>query len=873
MKLSTYRQKRDLSKTNEPVGGEQRPEESRGGATFKGAFVVHQHDATNMHFDLRLEVGGVLASFACPKGISLDPEEKLLAIHTEDHPIEYLDFEAVIPEGTYGAGPMIAWDSGLVRYLDTSAEEGLRVGKLHVQLEGKKLGGRFGLVRLKPRFPGSRAMGSGKEWLLFKKQDAFAAKGRSLMEELPRSVLSGLTVGELLGAAELASALVADAAKIGKKGSKLDGRTLSPMLCTLAEIPKGKDHLYELKLDGVRIVATKDERGVDLRYRSGRSAANAYPEVVRAIAALPVDRVVLDGEIVAFDTRGRPDFERLARRIQADRKVDLREALVEVPVCFMVFDLLRVGDVELVKTPLRARKALLGRLVRGQGILRVLDHFEENGAELFEFCRANGLEGVVSKRADAPYTFGPSRTRDWIKTKCEREAAFVVIGHTRGENSRNRLGALDLGSYEGDVLKVRGRVGSGLTDAIIDDLLARTAKLVSKTPVAEGDYEHAPRGRTHVLPELVVRVRYLEWSDDGNLRFPVFLGLEHDADPRSCTAGPHEEDAALTKGPAPIEPLPAKDEPVDVKITNRGKIFWPEEGYTKGDLVDYYDAISPVLLPLLRDRPVMLVRYPDGIDGKNFYQWNVPHGCPPWVKSVVLGKHVRSPEGDDAHKKNVFLVDRREALLYVANLACIPVHILGSRVATAESADFLTIDFDVNLSSLREAIVLAHTLKGILDEVGLVGFPKTSGQSGLHVFVPLLPPDAAPGAGVTPEASRMLADLLGRLIVDRHPTTATMERSVPRRGPRVYVDTGQTGPSRTIVAPYSVRATKGARVSTPLTWDEVVPDLDPGAFTIRTVPARVATMGDPMATLLETPVDIATVMGRLASLVPAKAKR
>ncbi|MFO0615441.1 MAG: DNA ligase D [Polyangiaceae bacterium] len=871
MKLSTYRQKRDLSKTNEPVGDEAGLAAGRGGSTFKGAFVVHQHDATNMHFDLRLEVGGVLSSFACPKGISLDPDEKLLAINTEDHPIEYLDFEAVIPEGTYGAGPMIAWDSGLVRYLDMSAEEGLRTGKLHIQLEGKKLAGRFGLVRLKPRWPGARPdrpMGSGKEWLLFKKQDAFAAKGRSLMTELPRSVLSGLTVTELLESAELSRSLVADAAKVGAKASKLDGRTLSPMLCTLAEIPTGPGYLYELKLDGVRIVATKDERGVDLRYRSGRSAVNAYPEVVRALAALPVERVVLDGEIIAFDERGRPDFERLSRRIQGDRKVDLREALVEVPVYFMVFDMLRVGDVELVKVPLVKRKALLAKLVRGQGIVRVLDHLEEGGEALFDFCRQNGLEGVVSKRADAIYTPGPSRTRDWIKTKCEREATFVVIGHTRGENSRHRLGALDLGSYEGDVLKVRGRVGSGLTDEIIDDLLARLDTIVSKKPVAEGTYEHAPRGRTHVLPEIVVRVRYLEWSDDGNLRFPVFLGLEHDADPKSCTTGPHEVDAALTKGPASTAspaaaPIP---ETIEVRVTNRQKIFWPEEGYTKGELVDYYDAISPVLLPILKDRPVMLVRYPDGIAGKNFYQWNVPHGCPPWVKSVVLGKHVRSPEGDDAHKKNVFLIDRKEALLYVANLACIPIHILGSRVGSSESADFLTIDFDVNLSSLREAITLAETLKEILDDVGLVGFPKTSGQSGLHVFVPL-------GAGVSPEASRMMADLLGRLIVERHPTTATMERSVPRRGQRVYVDTGQTGPSRTIVAPYSVRATKGGRVSAPLRWSEVTRELDPGAFTIKTMLDRVEKVGDPMAKLLATPVDLAAVMGKLAERMPPPSKR
>jgi bifunctional non-homologous end joining protein LigD len=856
-KLSTYQKKRDVSRTNEPFG----EEPGRQGSTYKGAFVVHQHDATRMHFDLRLEVGGVLASFALPKGVSLDPDDKHLAVHTEDHPIEYLDFEAVIPNGTYGAGPMIVWDSGLVRYLEASAEESIRDGKIHFSLEGRKLFGRFGLVRVKPR--DGRSAEESREWLLFKKQDAFAAKGRDIARELPRSVLSGLTVAELLESERVGRELEATAKKLGAGRRKLDGRNLSPMLCTLSEIPTEPGYFFELKLDGVRIVATKDERGVDLRYRSGRSAKGAYPEVVRAIEALPVSRVVLDGEIVALDEKGRPDFEKLSRRIHGERRIDMRTALTEIPVFFMVFDLLGVGEASLLDVPLKTRKELLMMLIRGQGVLRAVDHLEGGGEALFTFCRENGLEGVVSKRAESIYTEGPQRTRDWIKTKCEREALFVVVGHTRGENSRNRLGALDLAAYEGDELVVRGRVGSGLTDDIIDDLLVRMAPLTTDKPSAKGTYEHAPRGRTHVRGEIVVRVRYLEWSDDGNLRFPVFLGLEHDADPKLATAGPHEEDTLLTKGPTHPEAAEPEEEIV-VRVTNRAKVFWPAEGYTKGDLVDYYDAMSSVILPYLKDRPVMLVRYPDGIEGKNFYQWNVPHGCPSWIKSVVLGKHVSSPEGDEAHKKHVFLIDRKEALLYIANLACIPIHVLASRVTSRHAGDFLTIDFDVNLASLAEAIPLAHTLRDILDTVGLTGFPKTSGQTGLHVFVPL-------GPDVSPEASRVLADLLGRLIVERHSKIATMERTVSRRGAKVYVDTGQTGPSRTIVAPYSVRATPGARVSTPLTWDEVTLDLDPARFTIKSVPERVSKMGDPMKTLLDSSPHMPTVLAKLSGLVPSKA--
>jgi bifunctional non-homologous end joining protein LigD len=847
--MPSYREKRDFSRTNEPTFDPRtRP---AGSATWKGAFVVHQHDATHLHYDLRLEAGGALLSFAVPKGPTLDPELKHFAAETEDHPLEYLDFEGVIPEGTYGAGPMIAWDLGVVRYLDQSAEDGLRDGKLHFALEGRKLRGRFGLVRLQGKG------GKTKEWLLIKKVDAAARVG-DLPAERPRSVLSGLTIEELREAPRLATEVEARASELvrsrGKAPRPLDGRKLSPMLCTLGELPDGPSWLYELKMDGVRVVATKDERGVDLRYRSGRSATAAYPEVARAIATLPSTSLVLDGEVVAFDDAGRPNFERLATRIHGS--VDLPAALAGVSVVYMIFDLLRVGGVTLVDVPLVRRKALLAELVRAPGILRVLDHLDARGAELFAFCKERGLEGVVSKRADSRYHPGPGRTLDWIKTKCEREGLFAVVGYTVGENSRKSLGALDLASFDGTKYVVTGKVGSGLTDERVVDLRARLRGTESSRETATGGYDAAPRGRTFVKPTLVVRVRYLEFSEDGALRFPVYLGIEHDASPEDCRVFPVSEGLPDAATPPPEqEPEPE----LRVRLTNQTKIFWPESGLTKGDLVEYYRAIAPVLLPYLDDRPVMLVRYPDGIDGKNFYQWNVPHGMPSWVRSVTLGKHAKSTEEGD-HTKHVFLIDRPESLLYIANLACIPIHVLGSRVASPSDCDFLVVDFDVNLASLETAIPLAHALRGILEAVGLEGFPKTSGQTGLHVFVPL-------GRGVTPESARVLADLLGRILVDAHPNDATMERVVAKRGARVYVDTGQTGPGRTIVAPYSVRATPGARVSTPLTWDEVAPGLDPGAFTIRTVPNRIRERGDLMARLLQGGPAMPEVMGRLSRLV------
>lgn len=851
VKLGTYRDKRDASRTNEPLGDDP---DARG-PTWRGAFVIHQHDATRMHHDLRLEIGGVLASFAVPHGPSLDPDVKNLAIQTEDHPIEYLDFEAVIPDGTYGAGPMIVWDFGIVRYIEEPAEKGLEEGKLHLSLEGRKLRGHFGLVRVKGREPRPKGEPS-REWLFFKKQDGFARKGSSIVAERPESVLSGLHVGELPKMATIAEKVERDAARLGATKGRLDARKISPMLAVPDDVPPGPGFIYELKMDGVRMIVQKSKAGVELFYRSGRSATAAYPEVVRAVAALPPAEIVLDGEIVAFDDRGRPSFERLASRIHTAPRADLRHALQDVPIVFMIFDLLSVGDHVLVELPLLRRKELLRRLVPAPGVLRVLDHLDSGGDKLFAFCRENGLEGVVSKRAESPYRYGPNRSGDWVKTKREQEAAFVVVGHTVGERNRKRLGALDVASYEGERLVYRGKVGSGLSDERIAELLARLGPLATSASTAIGEYESAPRGRTHVKPEVVVFVRYLEWSDNGHLREPVYLGLAEEIEPTQCSAAPHDEDHAAP--PQTTEVSPHAEE-VEVRVTNRQKIFWPEEGYTKGELVDYYAAMAPALLPYLEDRPVMLVRYPDGIDGKSFFQWNVPHGIPSWVKSVVLGKHVSVPEeGDD--KKHVFLVDRPESLVYLANLACIPIHVLASRVGSPDVADFLTIDFDVKLLDLRAAVAQAHTLREILESLGLVGYPKTSGQTGLHVFVPL-------GDAVTPSAARTLADLLGRLVVERHPDTATMERVVAKRGKRVLVDTGQTGPSRTIVAPFSVRATKGARVSTPLSWDEVVPDLDPGRFTIRTVVERTASLGDPMRPMLEDRPDIASVMGRLGKLV------
>jgi bifunctional non-homologous end joining protein LigD len=807
---------------------------------------VHEHHATRRHFDLRLEIGGVLLSFAVPRGPTLDPSERRLAVQTENHPLEYVDFEGVIPDHNYGAGAMIVWDTGHVRYLEQDAERALESGDLKFELSGYKLRGRFGLVRTKPK-PGQKQ----PNWILLKKRDALIAPDTEIVEQLPTSVLSGLPASELANATRHASALRERARMLGATSADLRAAQLTPMAAA-ARDPVRLDsakHLYELKLDGVRILAEKRDGEVSLFYRKGRSATASYPELARAIRALPPAQLILDGEVVAYDAQGKPDFQRLAQRFSATRPSDVKRALQQVAVSYVTFDLLSLDGLSLLDLPLRERKALLAALIPARGPVRALDHIEREGALLFAFCRDNRLEGVVEKRADSTYQPGPKASGDWSKIKCEREADCVVIGYTRGNGARE-LGAIDLATYEGERLISRGKVGSGIDQATQALLLRELAQREVAACAAEGELIAAPKGRKFVRPELVVNIRHSGFTHAGHFRHPIFRGQRADVVPRECTASPNDDKRELT-----IEDEPTAA-PSNVKISNPSKLYWPADGISKAQLCGYYEAIAPVLLPHLRGRPVILVRYPDGIEGKSFYQWNAPRGTPSWVRTLK----VQWPERENKEVE-LFLIDELDTLLYVANLGCIPLHILAARRENLSAADFLTIDFDLNGQPLAHAITLARELHGLLDKLGLRGYPKTSGQTGLHVLIPL-------GPDVNFDSARTLAELLGRLLVAHHPELATMERTKAKRPAKVYVDTGQTGTLRAIVAPYSVRAYRGARVSAPLTWDEVGFALDPARFTILSVPERARELGDPMADLLAARPDLRAATERLAAMLP-----
>jgi len=822
--LSQYRKKRDPSKTTEPFEAEPA---RRGGETRRGRFVVHCHSARALHYDLRIQVGGVLQSFAVPKGPSLDVEDKRLAIQTEPHPLRYLNFEGVIPDGNYGAGPMIVWDRGRVSYPRDAAEEGLAKGALSFELDGFKLKGRFSLVR-----PSKQRGDQQNQWLLMKRDDAFAGD-TDIIAERPLSVLSGLTVEERRDAERLYEEACDKARQLGAKKGKVQASRLTPMLCTLDDVPVDRpDWLYELKLDGVRILAERRDTEARLFYRTHRSATASFPEIIEALKTLLARNVVLDGEIITFDDVGHPSFQKLASRIHARRPGDIRFLRNAVPVVFVVFDILSLGDLDLRSLALLHRKAVLAKVIRGAGVIRALDYFEDDGSAILAFCNAHDLEGLVAKRSNSVYRAGPKRSGHWIKVKRVREDDFIATGYTQGKGSRKKLGSLELGTYQKGELRACGRVGSGISDREIEVLLER----LSQEAV------------------VVVRVRYAGWTEDGHLRHPVYLGIRDDVSPEDVTLTPKPEDATMLHDGA------AADSDADrvvgkARLTNQSKLFWPDDGITKGDLCSYYEAIAPTLLPHLRDRPVTLVRFPDGIDGKSFFQWRIPNQAPPWLRSLRL----RSEE-EDGKEVNTILVNDLSSLMYVANLGCIPLHVIASRAGSLDTCDFLTLDLDVELASLEKAIPLALTIREILEEVGLQGFPKTSGKTGLHVLVPL-------GAGLAWDAAKQLLELIGRLVLQRHPDEATMERRKDKRGPRVLIDVGQTGRHRTIVAPYSVREVPGAPVSTPLSWDEVSLSLDPSSFDVFTVPQRVLAAGDPMQDAFASELNLAEVLVRLGNLV------
>jgi bifunctional non-homologous end joining protein LigD len=832
--LRDYRGKRDPGRTPEPFGVRQALSSERTG----GSFVVQQHAARSMHWDLRLEVNGVLASWAVPRGPSADPKEKRLAVRTEDHPIEYADFEGIIPSGNYGAGAMIVWDRGTFHTVDgETVADSVTRGKLDMELHGHKLHGRWALVRTKGE--------GGKSWLLFKKGSAGAAEPELIVAH-PYSVLSGLKVEELREGVRRNDALAARAAAAGAARRAPNPSTARPMLAETAEHPFSREGwLFELKHDGVRILAARTATGaVTLYYRTGRDTTATFPEIARAVAHLPCDDFIIDGEVVALDEHGIASFELLQKRLGQTDPAAVGRAAAAIPVVMFGFDLLAAAGYDLRALPLSVRKELLSTLVPRVGVVRFADHVEGAGEALFEEVSNMGLEGLVAKRAASPYRSG-RRSRDWLKIKALRTADIAIVGYVRGKGARRELGSLMVAWRGEGELVYAGNVGTGLDARSIAALLPRLQHTVCSAPVFRGTPPGPTRDHVFVDPALVAEVRYAEVTSSGYLRQPVFLRVRDDKTIAECDhlPPPHVHREPLPMLAVSVEPPPPRGQ---LRLSNLDKVFFPEDGYTKGDLVRYYEEVWPWLAPHLRDRPVVLTRYPDGITGKSFFQKNAPGFTPEWVRTF----HIEDTD--------FFICNDLETLLYVINSGCIPLHVWSARHVHLDRPDWTILDLDPKGAPFQHVVAVARCIHDLLEQLRVPHFVKTSGQDGLHVLVPL-------AAALTHAEARAFAEVLARVVVEEQSEIATVARAVGARGGKVYVDFLQNGFGKTIVAPFSVRPRPGAPVSTPLTWREVTRRADPARFTIRTVVKRLQQQGDPMRPLLDGQTDVHAALTALSA--------
>jgi bifunctional non-homologous end joining protein LigD len=760
-KLSEYRRKRDRKQTPEPFG-KRRPK-------AKGPiFVVQRHDARRLHYDFRLERDGALASWAVPKGVPLEPGQRALAVHVEDHPLDYATFEGEIPKGQYGAGQVEIWDHGTYELVEEK-----RDGGLTVHLHGRRLEGTWTLVP-------AHLDGDPKNWLLIKKREEGVAERQH--------------------------------------------RDYAPMLATLEEsIPRGAGWIFEVKWDGYRAIGFVSQSDVRLTSRKGNDLTQRFASVAKEVTkAVKTPECVLDGEICALDEEGRSSFSAMQQGKPGTQLV------------YYVFDLLELEGEPLVDLPLGERRKRLERLLdRRNRTVRLSEAFDD-GESLYEAAQQQRLEGIVAKRLDSRYAVG-RRTRDWLKLKTHGRQEFIIGGYTKGQGRRaGTIGSLVLAVRRGRDLEYVGNVGTGFTAEEIEKLLKRLRPLerkdapfreVPKMPkVRKGDV-------VWVEPKLVAEVEFAEWTHDGHLRAPSYQGLRDD------------KSADEVRREQPIAPEIRRGKRT-LKLSNLDKVFWPSEGITKGDLLAYYQAVAPVLVPHLKDRPFTMRRYPDGAFGKAFFQKDAPKGMPEWIATarilVTSRDSPRTKRWIDAP-----LVNDELALLWMVNMGCIDMNAWYSRIDKLERPDFVLFDLDPSPDvGFAETIQVALLVKEALDTVGLQSFPKTSSADGMHVLVPI-------ERRHTYDDTRRFSEIVAGAIARSYPRLATTQWSkAKRRG--VLIDANQNGEGKTIATAYSVRPRPGAPVSTPLRWDEVKPGLDPLSFTMDVVQRRVEHHGDLFAPVSKT---------------------
>ena len=903
MGLTEYKKKRTFKKTPEPTGGR-----ASGDAL---QFVVQKHDASRLHYDFRLELKGVLKSWAVPKGPSMNPAEKRLAMLVEDHPFDYKNFEGIIPEGNYGAGTVIIWDEGTYEPIEEVGEKNaqeahflkaFKAGSVKVRMHGKKLKGEFALVRTRGRGDNS--------WLLIKHRDKFATE--TDISKKNKSVVSGKTIEGMAKdkkaklwksnqstrstssrvqkkgktkarARRLKSSTKGDEQEDGKSilksiAKKIKSKILhdvKPMLATLVDKPFDEEGWsYEIKWDGFRTLSYLHEGNVEIRSRNNKDFNKKFYPIYNALKEWPIN-AVLDGEITVLTEKGIPDFNALqAWRSEADGQL-----------VYYLFDVLWLEGYDLTTAPLSDRRAALEKILPANDLLRLSGNFAVTGTEFFDVADKMGLEGIIAKKNDSIYT--PNlRSKEWLKIKTEKHQEAVIAGYTKNENTSKPFSALLLGVYDNNDLVFIGPVGTGFTVDVQRDLLKKLEPLKTKKCPFKvvPDYNKPSRFRpnppkatvTWVKPTLVAEVSYRASTNGGSMRHPSFRGLREDKKAKdvvreetiSSDAILEEKDQNSDQNflQAPEKHgrqtlLNPNDETQvrnieghELKFTNLSKIFWPDERVSKRDMLNYYYQIAPYMLPYMTDRPQTLNRFPNGIYGQSFYQKDVTGKVPLWIKT-----HKYFSEGDQREKN--FLVCTDEAsLLYIASLGCIEMNPWSSRTQTPDRPDWCIIDLDPDAKNTFDQVIeAANVTHQLLEAIGVSSYCKSSGSTGLHIYIPL-------GAKYTYEDSKEFARAVVTSVQAQLPDFTTIERKISDRNGKMYLDFLQNRPQATVAAPYSLRPKPGASISMPLDWSEVRKGLKILDFNIRNAIPRVKTQGDLFKGVLGEATNISKALKKLADL-------
>ncbi len=871
MALDKYNKKRDFEKTKEPKGVTK---------PSKGAlkFVVQKHAASRLHYDFRLEIDGVLVSWAVPKGPSTDPSVKRLAMQTEDHPMDYLHFEGTIPQGEYGGGTVMVWDTGTyhaeendeIKKDNALMKKQLSSGTIKIVINGSKLKGSWALVKMK---------GDGNQWLLLKHKDEYATKDCQF-DEL--SVLSKRDLDEIAAGDHVWHSNRTESnkkpsksqtdeseifsAELLKGAVKLnDFPNWSPMLATLADEPfDDEDWIFETKYDGYRALAEINKGKVRLVSRNGNTFSK-YDGISNEFQ--DVGDVVLDGEIVVEDKNGKSKFQWLQHFDDRPKNSTLK---------YYVFDVLFFNGFDLRQIALVMRKKILKTILPKSDIIIYSEHTETLGIKAYKVAEKAEGEGIIAKKSSSKYLIG-KRSKDWLKIKTEKQQEMVIGGFTEPQGGRKGIGALLCGYYQDGKLLYTGKVGTGFTESILIELRTKLDKIERKTSPFN---ETIKESEVHWLtPKLVAQIKYAELTASNKMRHPVYLGLRTDKNasditletatsvspsstesPAETTEVQHEKSVTKRKSKAekditvkvPEKLTSEKSKQISKKVdfSNLDKVFWPKEKITKGDVISYYNTISEYILPYLVDRPQSLRRTPNGIKDQGFFQKNVAGIVPKWVKT----RKIKSDSKEDSIE--YLLCQDKDTLLYLANLGCIELNPWSSRVGSLNNPDYIIFDLDPKDAPMKNIILTAQKVKEVLDQLKVPAFIKTSGGNGLHVFIPVK-------KKYSYEQTRDFSHLISQMVNRDLPDITSLERMPDKRKGKVYLDFLQNGKGKTMASIYSLRPREGAGVSTPLEWSEINDSLNLKDHNFFTILARLEQKGDLWKNIFDNPVDLKEVLANL----------